>query len=314
MKQARRTLVLAIIPAATVFLAACGTSSDSTSSEPSSTSETEAALDPTAPVPTATADTGAAALLPDGVASAGELVFATEGGYPPFAYYASDQKTLQGFGIDLSRAIAQALGVQAEFSVTTFANFIPGVSSGKYDVAVSGIYDTPERQGSVDFVDYVKDGAIVLVKKGNPEALTPDTLCGKSVAASAGTASATTELPDRSATCTAQGEEAIDINVFPGAPESTLALVSGQVSAFTTGAATGYYELTQTGGQIEPAGKAYNLAPVGLAIKKGSPLTQAVQAGMQAVIDQGVYDKILAKWNLSESAVSCPTINAASDC
>ncbi|MCU1578697.1 MAG: glnH 1 [Rhodoglobus sp.] len=309
----RRNLAITASAAlAAVLLAGCSVPTPTPS--PTESVAAGAVLDPSAPVSAATVDAKAAALLPETVAVAGHLLYATEGGYPPYAYYAADQKTLQGFGIDLTTAIAQALGVKAQYEVTTFANFIPGVTSAKYDVAVSGIYDTTERQASVDFVDYVKDGAITLVKQGNPENLTPDTLCGKSVAASAGTASATKELPGRSDACTKAGKDPIDIQVFPSAPESLLALISGRVSAFTTGAATGYYQLTQTGGTVEPAGDAYNLAPVGLAIQKGSPLTAAIQAGLQAVVDQGVYAKILTKWNLTGSAVDCATINAATSC
>ena len=309
----RRSLAVTASAATLVaLLAACSVPTETP--VPTSSAPSGPVLDPSAAVPAAIVDPAAAALLPENITAKGNLLYATEGGYPPFAYYAADQKTLQGFGFDLTTAIAQALGVDPTFEVTTFANFIPGVTSGKYDVAVSGIYDTTERQGSVDFVDYVKDGALTLVKQGNPENLTPDTLCGKSVAAAAGTASATKELPAKSDACTKDGKDAIDIQVFPGAPESLLALISGRVSAFTTGAATGYYQLTQTGGQVEPAGDAYNLAPVGLAIQKGSPLTAAIQAGLQAVIDQGVYDKILTKWNLTASAVDCATINAATSC
>lgn len=305
----RSVAITASAAIAALLLAGCSVPAV-TEPTPTASAPSGAVLDPTAPVTAATVDADAAALLPANVTAAGHLLYATEGGYPPFAYYAADQKTLQGFGIDLTTAIAQALGVEPQYEVTTFANFIPGVTSGKYDAAVSGIYDTTERQASVDFVDYVKDGAITLVKQGNPEDLTPEALCGKSVAASAGTASATKELPARSADCTKAGDDAIDIQVFPSAPESLLALISGRVSAFTTGAATGYYQLTQTGGVVEPAGTAYNLAPVGLAIQKGSPLTAAIQAGLQAVIDQGVYKEILAKWNLTDSAVDCAAVNA----
>lgn len=311
----RRSLAVGASAAILAFaLAACSTPDAGTTPAPTETNAGAPIIDPQAPVTAATVDAAAAALLPENVVAAGAIHYATEGGYPPFAYYATDQKTLQGFGIDLTTAIAQALGVTPNYEVTTFSNFIPGVQSAKYDVAVSGIYDTAERQQSVDFVDYIKDGAILLVKQGNPEGLTVDTLCGKSIAATAGTASATKELPARSDTCTKAGDPAIDIQIFPSAPDSILALVSGRVSGFTTGAATGYYQLGQTNGVIEPAGEAYNLSPVGLATAKGGPLTAAIQAGLQAVIDQGVYDEILAKWNLTASAVECATINAATSC
>lgn len=259
------------------------------------------------------AETGARALLPESYLESGVLTVATESGYPPYVFSGATADDLQGLGVDIVEAVGQELGLEIQWEMTTYPNFIPGVSSGRYDVAVSGVYDTPERQEQVDFVDFVMDGAIVLVNAGNPKNLTAETLCGMRVTAQAGSASATRELPERSETCVNEGKPEIEIMLFPGAPEAALALTSERADAYTTGAASGYFQLSQSDGAMEAAGPAYNQVPVGMLVEKGSDLTSAIQYALQVVIDSGQYDDILAKWNLTESAVECAAVNTDFD-
>ena len=53
---------------------------------------------------------------------------------------------------------------------------------------LSAMSDTPERQKSIDFVDYFTAGTSILVKKGNPQKINSlDDFCGKTIALQRGT-------------------------------------------------------------------------------------------------------------------------------
>ncbi|HTA35084.1 MAG TPA: transporter substrate-binding domain-containing protein, partial [Solirubrobacteraceae bacterium] len=58
-------------------------------------------------------------------------------------------------------------------------------------------------------------------------------------------------------------------------------------------------------------GKEYEVAPYGIAIPKKSGMTQPVLGALKAIIADGTYSKILAKWGLQSGAIKEPTVNGA---
>jgi polar amino acid transport system substrate-binding protein len=56
------------------------------------------------------------------------------------------------------------------------------------------------------------------------------------------------------------------------------------------------YAIAQTDDKLQPAGEAFDEAPYGIVVAKGSELTAAVQAALQSMIDDGSYQAILDEW------------------
>lgn len=74
------------------------------------------------------------------------LTVATDPTYPPFESINGDTGALQGFDIDLMNEIGKELGVNINFVQMSFwDDLIPGITSGRYDCAISAISITPER-------------------------------------------------------------------------------------------------------------------------------------------------------------------------
>ena len=71
------------------------------------------------------------------------------------------------------------------------------------------------------------------------------------------------------------------------------------------------YIVKQSGGQFKLVGKGYAVAPHGIAVPKDSGLAKPVLAALKSLMRDGAYQRILAKWGVSDIAIKTPTINGA---
>lgn len=85
----------------------------------------------------------------DDVFDRGELRIALEANTPPFNFKEGDKLT--GFEVELGELLAREMDVRASFITTDDTDLLPGVESGKYDVAINHIAVTPELQDRFDF-------------------------------------------------------------------------------------------------------------------------------------------------------------------
>lgn len=95
----------------------------------------------------------------------GKLVVGTSPAYPPFEFVIGKggKSEVVGADIDLSKKIAEKLGVELEISTMDFDTIIPSLNSGKIDIAVTGMTPTEERKKSVDFSDVYFEGVNSIV-------------------------------------------------------------------------------------------------------------------------------------------------------
>lgn len=247
-------------------------------------------------------------LLPATVADSGKLRIATDPTYAPFEVYADDNKTVVGLDADLATSLGQLLDLEVEFVPAGFDAIIPGLSSGKYDMAMSAFSVTDERKANADFVIYHQSGSGVAVPTGNPDKLSMDplSLCGKTIGAEKGTTQGMEMLPGFSTTCTDAGKEAIDIKLFPGTDKAITALSSGRVAGVVSGATGLGYQAKITGAFDLAEGGDYASKPTGLVLPKGSDLTPAITAAMQELVTTEAYTEAFAKWGINESNYVTP--------
>lgn len=258
---------------------------------------------PTETITVLDADPALQALLPAGIADAGTLNVATDPTYAPFEVYADDNKTVVGLDADLANSIGQLLGLKVEFVPSGFDNIIPGLSSGKYDMAMSAFSVTDERKQNADFVVYHQSGSGVAVPTGNPGNLSMDpmTLCGKTIGAEKGSTQGMEILPDFNEQCEAAGKKAIDINLFPGTDKAITALSSGRVEGVVSGATGLGYQAKITGAFDLAEGGDYEPKPTGLVLPKGSDLTPAITAAMEKLVVLEPYHEAFQKWGINDS-------------
>jgi polar amino acid transport system substrate-binding protein len=96
------------------------------------------------------------------IAKKGELAVGTSGTQPPMSAV-NKKGELMGMDVDISRAIADAMGVKLKFVQMPFAELLPALEAGKVDMILSGMTMTPERNKKVAFVGpYVVTGKGIL--------------------------------------------------------------------------------------------------------------------------------------------------------
>lgn len=294
---AKRTSVFgAAALAATLALTACGGSADAggTSTGSASTNTAKAPL---------------FSQLPQAIQNAGTINVASNVEYPPFESFATDGTTVVGLDRDLADALQKQLGVSLKFTNISFDAIIPGLASGRYDMAMSAMSDTAAREQQVSFVDYFEAGGGIMTTKANPQNVkTLADLCGVSV----GIVKGTTEDDDanaQSAKCQAAGKAPLNVTIYAGQDQAVLALQSGRTVVFLVDSTSGSVVAAQTNGDLV-MGQRYQQMPFGIVFPKGSTaLTDVVQKAMDNIAADGTYKSILAKYSMADHAVAKFTIN-----
>jgi len=116
----------------------------------------------------------------------GSLVIATEGAWSPWTFHdESDQ--LVGFDVEVARAVAEKLGVEAEFVECPWESIFLGIDSKMYDIAANGVEITEDRAAKYDFsTPYAYLRTALIVKGDNEDITTFEDLNGRKTANSAG--------------------------------------------------------------------------------------------------------------------------------
>jgi len=247
-----------------------------------------------------------------GSASKGGVVkVATDATFPPFEYVGADNRTMEGFDIDLGKALGKQLGAQVQFSQLSFDGLIPALRGGRFDLIMAAMADLPAREKQVDFVNYFRSGLGILVKKGNPERIASlEDLCGKTVALQKGTAQV--DLVTR------QNEKCagkMQIRTFPAETDAQLQVRTGRATADVTDYPVAVYTAKTAGGgdQFEvPDTPQYDETLYGIAVAKdNTELRDDVKAALERLIADGTYKQLLDKWGLGNLAIDKVTINGS---
>lgn len=153
-----------------VLLAACG-------GEKGAASSSQAA---SAPVPAAAA-TGS---LIERINNKGTITVGTEGTYAPFTYHDESGK-LTGYDVEVTRAVAEKLGVTVEFKETQWDAMMAGLKAGRFDVVANQVALTsPERQATFDKSEPYSWSGPVLVARNDSTITSVDQIAGKKAAQS----------------------------------------------------------------------------------------------------------------------------------
>lgn len=116
------------------------------------------------------------------IQKAGKIVVGIEGAYPPFNYH-DDNGDLTGYDVEVARAVAQKLGVTAEFVEAPWDSLLAGVDSKRFDTVINCVSISDERKEKYDFAGpYLYSPTQILVKGENDSIKSVEDLTGKSLA------------------------------------------------------------------------------------------------------------------------------------
>lgn len=250
-----------------------------------------------------------AGMVPKEIAAAGTLSIGTDETYAPNEFKDESAQPI-GWDVELATAIGARLGLKVEITSSSFDNIIPSVTGGKYDLGVSSFTDTAEREKQVDMISYYEAGTQWVSRSG--KTIAPDAACGLKIAVQSTTYQDTEELPAKSKACTDAGKPPIEVLRFDAQDQATNAVVLGQAEAMTSDSPVALYAVAQTGGKLQATGKTFDVAPYGIAVKKGSELGPIIQKTIQSLVDDGTYTKILTKWGVADGGVTTIDFNTQS--
>ena len=306
MKTLTKAQVAATALAALLALSACGNEAAGAPATKSATNNTTDISEGVQP------DPKAVSLLPQSYKDKGELTVAMDLHYPPTTFLAEDNQTPIGLNPDVARLIAKKLGLKLTFSDTKFDTIVPGIDGGRYDFTATTMSKTDERLKVLDMIDYFKAGSSVAVAAGNPLHLSMDTLCGKNIAVTQGSTGQLKRLPALSEkTCTSKGQPEITPVTLPNIQEALTQLHSKRIDGIL-------YDTTALGWAAKQQPDSFSLlgrVDVGssdltaIGLKKSSPLTPALQAAIQSVLESPEYKESLDTWGLDSGAITDAKLN-----
>ncbi|MFP3463755.1 ABC transporter substrate-binding protein [Arthrobacter globiformis] len=288
-------------------LSACGgTAASDTAPDSSKTSNTSDISEGITP------DEAAVKLLPQSIKDKGELTVAMDLHYPPTTFLADDNQTPIGLNPDIARLLAKKLDLKLKFVDTKFDTIVPGLDGGRFDFTATTMSKTEERLKVLDMIDYFKAGNSVAVAAGNPLNLTVETLCGKNIAVTQGSTAQLKRLPAlNEQTCTSKGQPAINAVTLPNVQEALTQLHSKRIDGVLYDTTSLGWAAKQQPGSFTLLGRvnvgSSDLTAIGL--KKGSPLTPAMQAALQSVLKSPEYKKSLENWGLESGAITDAKLN-----
>lgn len=133
-----------------------------------------------APAPQ-TPDDALAALKESGVLKVG-----TEGTYSPFTYHDPQTNELTGYDVEVTKAVAEKLGVKAEFSETKWDSIFPALEAKRFDVIANQVGVTEERQAKYDLsAPYTVSYPVVVVRADNTDITSLEDVKGRTSAQTA---------------------------------------------------------------------------------------------------------------------------------
>lgn len=104
--------------------------------------------------------------LIDRINAKGTITVGTEGTYAPFTYHDESGK-LTGYDVEVTRAVAEKLGVKVDFKETQWDAMLAGLKGERFDLVANQVaLTTPERQATFDKSEaYSWSGAALLARQ-----------------------------------------------------------------------------------------------------------------------------------------------------
>jgi arginine/ornithine transport system substrate-binding protein len=243
------------------------------------------------------AATGVVVLV--GVAQAKEWTkvrIGVEGAYPPFSSV-SPQGELQGFDIDIAKALCAEMKVECTLVQQDWDGIIPALLARKYDAIIASMSITEERKQKVDFTNkYYQTPARFVTRKGAGIEISKEGLEGKKVGVQRATI--------HDSFLTDNFGDTVEIVRYGTQDEANLDLVAGRVDlllADSVALANGFLK-TEEGADYEFVGPPYNDPKwfgegAGIAIRKGdTELKEMFNQAIDAIRANGTYDQIAQKY------------------
>ena len=222
----------------------------------------------------------------------GELRVGFEAGYMPFEM-TNKKGGFVGFDIDMAKEMAKAMGVKFVPVNTAWDGIIPSLITDKFDIIMSGMTVTQERNLKINFANpYIIVGQSILINKKHKGKINSYKDLNNSkyiVTSKLGTT----------------GEQAVKRLIpkctyksFETEPEAALEVVNGKADAFVYDLPYCVVFMAQQGaGKLVFLDKPFTFEPLAWGVRKGDPdFLNWLNNFYNQIKNDGRYDRIYNKW------------------
>lgn len=235
--------------------------------------------------------TGGAAADVEELVDEGKLTVCSDIPYAPFEF--EEDGELKGVDIDLMEAIADEMGLEAEFRDTDFDGIFASLAAGNCDVIASSVSITDERKEENNFSEayYEITQSLLVREEDGSKYKDLASLKGRTI----GVQSETTGAAYAEEQCASAGCE---VKEFTGADELFTALKAKQIDGVLQDLPVNAYNAEATGDSVVSATfDAEEAEEYGFVVPKDKPkLLAAIDDALAELRDNGEYDKILEQY------------------
>ena len=223
------------------------------------------------------------------IQASGKLIVALEGAWQPWSYH-DESDTLVGYDVEVSRAIAEKLGVEPEYVESDWDSLFAGLDAGRFDMVCNGVEVTDERALTYDFTTpYGYIHTALAVRKDNDEIKTFEDLKGKTTANSL--ASTYMELAE-SYGATVQGIDTLE--------ETIQLLAAGRIDA-TLNADVSFYDYLNVhpDADFKLVAQTEDASHVAIPLRKGdasATLLEAINTAIEELRADGTLKELSEKY------------------
>jgi len=230
------------------------------------------------------------AVSASGAQAADKLRIGTEGAYPPFNLVDANGE-LQGFDVDIAKALCDRMGAECTFVKQDWDGMIPALMARKFDAIVASMSITEERLKAVDFSEKYWTNKLQFVgKKDMMLDVSMDGLKGKTIGAQRATISGEWLEKNRAGA---------NVKLYDTQENAYLDLASGRLDGILADALVNYDWLQSDAGKgFEFKGDpVFDGDLIGIAIRKGQDdLRMKLNKAIKDIVADGTYAKINAKY------------------
>lgn len=219
----------------------------------------------------------------------GVLNVGTEGTYAPFSFHDPQTGELTGFDVDVAKAVAEQLGVEAKFFENEWDALFPGLQADRYQVVANQVSVTAERQKLYALSTPYSISRGVIVTKSSDNSV-------KSLADVKGKKSAQSSTSNWAKVARDAGAEVVTVEGFT---QAVTLVKQGRVDLTINDSlvAADYFKSTNDS-EVKIAAELPNTfdSLSALALKKDSPLLPGINNALKQLAENGKLKEISEKW------------------
>lgn len=222
--------------------------------------------------------------------AADKLKIGTEGAYPPFNLIDASGK-VGGFDVEVAQALCAKMKVECDVVTSDWDGIIPALNAKKFDFLAASMSITEERKQAVDFTDAYYTNKLQFIAPKDADFKTDKaSLKGKVIGAQRATI-AGTWLEDNMA-------DIVDIKLYDTQENAYLDLASGRVDGVLADKFVNWEWLKSDAGKgFEFKGEpVFDNDKIAIAVRKGDPLREKLNAALKEIVADGTYKKINDKY------------------